>query len=261
MQIKEKYLELNGRKLWIRLVLMNPPDSDAAATLVFLHDALGSVAQWKDFPDRVAQATGFNVLTYDRFGHGLSDAEPRPPDQTFLDREALVVLPELLHLLKIYHPVLYGHSDGGTIALIYAAYIKTTALLLEAAHIMVEDITREGVLATSAQKEVLLPKLTKYHGDKAEDLFNYWSGIWSGDLMKDWNIQHILSRIDVPTLIFQGEQDNYGTSEQVNRIAQGISGPSKVFMLENCGHTPHKEYPDELVKQIVTFFNEKNLNI
>lgn len=258
MRIDEKFIEIKGRKLWTKQFIQDL--SDQVDTIVFLHDALGSVAQWKDFPERIAEITGLNVMLYDRFGHGLSDAEPKPPDQSFLDREALVILPEVLHQLKIFDPILYGHSDGGTIALIYAAHIRTKALILEAAHVLVEELTQQGVRETAKNKDYLVPKLEKYHGKKARDLFSYWSGIWSGDLMKDWNIEHILERIDVPTLIMQGEQDNYGSPEQVRKIADGITGSIEILMIEDCGHSPYKDKTEVIVPRIADFISGINLN-
>lgn len=258
MQIDEYFIEIEGRKIWTRQILRNKEES--SPTIVFLHDALGSVAQWKNFPDRLGEIVGCNVVLYDRFGHGLSAAEPVPPDEFFLDREALVILPEVLHLLNVKNPVLYGHSDGGTIALIYASCINSTALILEAAHVLVEDITREGVLKTSMQKDELIPKLEKYHGDKAQNLFKFWSDLWSGDLMQSWNIEHVLKRIDIPTAIIQGVEDNYGSLAQVDKIAKGVTGPVFTYLMESCGHFPHKENPEKVL-EYVNEFVERNVLI
>jgi pimeloyl-ACP methyl ester carboxylesterase len=236
MQIDEYFIQIEGREIYAKRFLRNRDKH--TPTIVFLHDALGSVAQWKDYPRRILNETKCNVLLYDRFGHGLSSAEPIAPDERFLDKEALVILPEVLHHFSISHPILYGHSDGGTIAMIYASRIHSSGLILEAAHVLVEKETREGVLQTSMQKDTLVAKLNKYHGEKALDLFNYWSNLWTSDLMLSWNIEHVLNRIDIPTLIIQGANDNYGTREQVNRISEGVSGNVEVLWLEHCSHFP-----------------------
>jgi len=257
MQIREEYIELEGKKIWTRMFIH--PDSTQIPTLVFLHDALGSVDQWKDFPEQVAEQSGLNVLVYDRLGHGLSDENGFEKGHSFFDKEALIYLPALLKKFDIYDPILYGHSDGGTIALIYASKVKTRALVLEAAHIMVEDLTRRGVLETVESREKIVAKLQKYHGRKSKDLFDNWATLWSGDLMKDWNIEHLLSRIDVPSLIIQGRDDNYGSLEQVEKIAEKITGLNYKLLLDNCGHNPHGEKPEEVIKEINTFF--KNISV
>lgn len=253
MQIDEYFIQIEGREIYAKRFLRSKDKH--RPTIVFLHDALGSVAQWKNYPELILEKTDCNVLLYDRFGHGLSSAEPIAPNELFLDKEALVILPEVLHYLSISDPILYGHSDGGTIALIYASHILSKGLILEAAHVLVEKETREGVLQTSMQKEELVEKLKKYHGKKAVDLFSYWSKLWTGDLMLSWNIEHILKRIDIPTLIIQGANDNYGTREQVDRISAGVVGEVEVLWLEQCSHFPHKEKTDEVLDKVGDFIS------
>ena len=253
MQIESKYIDIQAKKLWTKHITHNNgSDSD---TIVFLHDALGSIEQWKDFPERIAERTGYDILLYDRLGHGESDPNDQKLDNRFFDREALMVLPELLKKLEISHPVLYGHSDGGTIALIYSSVIQTKALILEAAHILVEEETKAGVIKTSKNRNDLVSKLEKYHGKKAVKLFDEWSSLWSGELMNDWNIEYLLNRIDVPVLIIQGEEDEYATLEQVRRIAHGISSESELYMPKGVGHTPHKEISEDLLNRIESYFN------
>jgi pimeloyl-ACP methyl ester carboxylesterase len=254
MQIDEHFIEIDGRQLFTKKFIAD--DDGIAPTIVLIHDALGSIAQWKDFPEKLCSLTGLNVFLYDRFGHGQSASEPLPPDENFLDREALVILPEVLYQVGIDRTILYGHSDGGTIAMIYASQVNTSALVLEAAHVLSEEITRKGVRETSKKREELVLKLQKYHGDKAADLFAYWSNLWSGEVMKDWNIEYVLKRIDTPTLIIQGELDNYGTLAQVEKIRSGITGQSTVLIIEQCGHAPHKDQPGLVLENIKTFLNQ-----
>jgi len=257
MQIDEHFIRIDGRKLWTRQIIRK--DVENSPTFVLLHDALGSVAQWKDFPEKISDNLAVNVLVYDRFGHGLSDPELSSPDESFLDREALVILPEVLHQMDIQSPILYGHSDGGTIALIYASRINTRSIILEAAHVMIEEITRKGVQEMMKQKEDIIPLLEKYHGDKTLNLFDYWSGLWSGERMEAWNIEHVLKRIDIPTMIIQGDKDNYGTEVQVEKIRTGISGESNVLMIADCGHAPHKEKTEQVLEGLASFISEYKL--
>ena len=251
MQSEHFHLDINREKIWVKRI--RSAAGEDIPTVVLLHDALGSVAQWKDFPERIAEQTGYPVLAYDRVGHGLSSPRRNGIDPGFLDREALVHLPEILHQLKIDKPVLYGHSDGGTIAIIYAARIRTRGLILEAAHILTEEKTREGVLQTTGERDHILPKLRKYHGEKALPLFSDWAGLWSGKLMVDWNIGYLLDRIDCPTLLLQGLDDNYATEEQVKQIEKGLKGPARVTLLESCGHSPHREKADLVLEEIRSF--------
>jgi len=253
MQIKEEYIKFQDTRLWTKRFVHEKNSEDS--WLVFLHDALGSVEQWKDFPEKLAGESGFNVLLYDRLNHGKSDEHETVNDHQFFDHESLIILPALLKKLAISDPILYGHSDGGTIALIYASKFRTKALLLEAAHIMVEDITRKGVINTAKSRGVLLSKLRKYHGDKSEMLFDTWMNLWSGDSMKDWNIEYLLSSIKAPVLIMQGRDDNYGTLEQVKKISSGIDHECQELVLEDCGHHPHKELPEEIVDKVNKFLN------
>ena len=255
MQCEHRHLSVNGDRIWVKLV--NPAQKEHLPTIVLLHDALGSVAQWKDFPEQIHERTGCPVMLYDRAGHGLSSPRKNGMTPAFLDREALIILPELLHQLNIETPILFGHSDGGTIALIYAAKIRTHALILEAAHIMTEELTRQGVLQLANEKEKIIDKLRKYHGDKAIALFDGWVDLWSGEWMMQWNIAYLLERIDCPTLIIQGEEDNYGTDRQVQKIERGIKGWTQVCLLESCGHTPHREYPEKVLQNVRLFLDRQ----
>ncbi len=222
-------------------------------TLVFLHDALGSVRQWKDFPKLLARKTQLNAVVYDRFGHGRSDVGPAERAFDYLHREAEEVLPAFLHKLDIKHPLLIGHSDGGSIALLYASAFKPVAIICEAAHAYVENRTMEGIREAVSREAHIIEKLEKYHGDKAAKLFQDWAQTWLDPEFLDWNIEAALDNVDCPALILQGDNDAYATNSHVARIVQRIGPNAQAAIIENCGHTPHMEAKEEVLDKMSVF--------
>ena len=219
-------------------------------TLLFLHDSLGCIKLWRDFPALLAQQTGCNYFIYDRLGYGQSSRDSKLPDRgnDYHTQEAEILL-QLIDEVGIQKPILFGHSDGGTIALIAGTRHPRTLLgiITEGAHIFVEDITLKGI--REAQKAYattnLREKLYKYHGERVDDIFNAWTGVWLAESFRDWNIEDILHRITCPTLIIQGEKDEYGTLEQVETIFDQVSGGGQSLIIPEVGHSPHKENPTE----------------
>jgi pimeloyl-ACP methyl ester carboxylesterase len=253
MHVIEKFISINEKNIWTKKVdletnLDNP-------TIVFLHDALGSIAQWKNFPLLLAQETNLNILMYDRVGHGLSDKREKMIDINFFEEEAFDYLPEVLKVFGIKNPILFGHSDGGTIALLYASKYPTRALILEAAHVFYENITRLGVVKTGEIAHDIIQGLQKYHGDKAEKLFNNWYNLWSGNKIKDWSIEHDLKNIKAPTMIIQGDNDNYGSKMQITKIVENINTITETFLLNDCGHIPHIRKGQEVLERICKFLH------
>ena len=217
-------------------------------TIVFLHDSLGCVQLWRDLPNKLADAAKCNVLVYDRLGYGKSEpmsTQERP--NNYLELEA-DILNELLNKLEIDNSILFGHSDGGSIALIAASKYpkKIKAVIAEAAHIFVEDITLKGIYdAIQAYETTNLPeRLAKYHGDKVDTIFKAWTKTWTRDDYKTWNIEFFLPNITCPLLFIQGEADEYGTLEQVEKTINQVSGKVEKYIIPNVGHTPHKEAPE-----------------
>ena len=225
-------------------------------TIVFLHDALGSIAKWRDFPELLAALCGLNCMAYDRRGYGLSnsdmmdDAESVFPatvrTNDYLHQEA-DILEALLLKLGIRQPIIFGHSDGATIALLYAAKYNPKALVSEAAHVFVEDITREGVRETLKNAIEIKQKLKKYHENQAETIFNAWHETWLSPTFQVWNIENEVTQITCPVCIIQGNNDEYGTMEQVNSIKNGVKGLCEINMIEDCGHFPHIEKRDAVL--------------
>lgn len=223
--------------------------------LVMLHEGLGSIALWKDFPQQIAERTGCAVLVYSRYGHGNSDQlmEKRPVN--FMHREGEVVLPELLDKLSIERPILLGHSDGGSISIIFAGKYpeRPCALILEAPHVFVEDLSVASITQAKVNYETteLRQKLSRYHAH-VDATFRGWNDIWLDPNFRDWNIEEYLAAIRCPVLCIQGEDDEYGTRAQVEAIA-AQAPQTEIMMLPDCQHSPHRNQPEKTLDRIVGF--------
>lgn len=220
-------------------------DADAASrpTLVFLHEGLGSVALWKQFPQQVAEAAGCPAIVYSRYGYGKSDRLLSPRTVDYMHREALDVLPEVLARLGIDTPVLIGHSDGASIALIHAGAggWPVRGLVAMAPHVFVEEITVKSIAEAKTTFETtdLPDRLGRYHDDVVST-FRGWNDIWLHPDFRRWNVEDYLPGVKCPVLIIQGEEDQYGTVAQVEAIARQVSGPVETVMLPDCAHSPHQ---------------------
>lgn len=247
-------IEAGGHRLEVERIVIN---ADHRPTLVLLHEGLGSVAMWRDFPGRLAHATNCNVLVYSRYGYGESDALEGPRPVQYMHHEALVVLPELLDRLEITNPVLIGHSDGGSIALIHAgaATRPVRAVAVMAPHVMVEEISIRSITAAKEAFETTgsPQRLGRYHRD-VESAFRGWNRIWLDPAFRDWNIESYLTGITCPVLAIQGEDDEYGTMEQVLRIARQVPD-AEVLALRDCRHSPHKDQPEAVIEAITRFMD------
>ncbi|MEM9051016.1 MAG: alpha/beta hydrolase [Bacteroidota bacterium] len=233
-------------------------------TIVFLHDSLGCIELWRDFPEKLGTLTNCNVIIYDRQGYGKSCAfsyQKRGNDYMELEADILI---ELLDKWNLEKATLFGHSDGGSIALIAAGKYpdRVSGVITEGAHIFVEDITINGIQeATDLYKTTnLKAKLEKYHGDKTEDMFWAWAATWNTEEFKSWNIEHFLPTINCPCLIIQGEDDEYGSLEQVERIISGSSDFGVKLILPGVKHTPHKEKPEEILNAAKRFIDNVTLD-
>ncbi len=218
---------------------------DNQPTIIFLHDALGCIEIWRDFPKSLADKANCSYLVYDRLGYGKSSEDPDilNRDKEYLEKEANILL-KIIDALKIKCPILFGHSDGGSIALIAAAKSKQIkGIIVEAAHIFVEDITLQGIRKVQKDYETtaLRTRLSKYHGLNVNSVFKAWADTWLSEDFRDWNIEAFLPKITCPCLILQGENDEFGTLNQVEGIQSGVSGKVEKVIVENVGHIPHKE--------------------
>jgi pimeloyl-ACP methyl ester carboxylesterase len=246
-----EFIAVDGK----RLETLRYPPSVNESTIVMLHEGLGSVSLWRDFPERIAKATSCGVLVYSRYGHGKSErlAEKRGVD--FMHHEAQVVLPELLDRYDIQTPILLGHSDGGSICIIHAATAarKPKALVLEAAHVFVEDLSVNSItkIRTVYQTTDLPKKLARYH-DYVDETFWGWNELWLNPHFRDWNIEECLKGITCPVLVIQGEGDEYGTLAQVEAIKSRVPG-TETLVLPECGHSPHRDQPERTLAAIKKF--------
>jgi pimeloyl-ACP methyl ester carboxylesterase len=224
--------------------------------VVLLHEGLGSVAGWREFPQQLSQATGRRVFAYSRAGHGRSDPLSARRTPRFMHEEAIDWLPEVLDRAGIARAAVLGHSDGASIALIFAAEFpsRVESLILEAPHVFVEDLSiasidraRERYL-TSEFRE----RLAQYH-DHVDDMFYAWNDVWLSPEFRTWNLEEYLPRITCPTLLIQGEQDEFGTARQVEAIAEAVRGKVEMVMLPDCGHSPHRHQNARTLAAITTF--------
>ena len=254
-KLPQNYREIvvDGKRL--ETLLLSPAAN--SSTIVMLHEGLGSIAMWKDFPEQLAQATGCRVLVYSRYGHGKSQRLTEQRTVDFMHHEAKVVLPELLRQFQIHQPILLGHSDGASIALIYAGAQpqQARALILEAPHVFVEDSGLRSIanIRTLFESTDLPKKLARYH-DHVEEVFRGWNDIWLDPKFRQWNIEKYLDAITCPVLIIQGESDEYGTQAQVQAIQRRIPA-TQTLILPDCGHSAHRDHPDLTVETIAKFIS------
>jgi pimeloyl-ACP methyl ester carboxylesterase len=294
------------------------PGPAEAPTLVFLHEGLGCVAMWREFPQRLAEQTGCGAFVYSRAGYGYSDPCELPRSVRFMHDEALVTLPKVLDAFQIRQAILVGHSDGGSIALIHGGGnvnhkdtkdTKTAdsdnskpsshspkalirGLILEAPHVFVEEVGLKSIgeiaeaycaaIVTVPSSEgpagrmpanrpqdagapsgtpesalsVLKQRLARYHRENVDETFWGWNDIWLNPEFRSWNIEEYLPRIRVPVLLIQGEDDRYGTLDQVKTIEAACQGPVRTVMLADCGHSPHVDQPSRTLEAMRAFVEE-----
>jgi pimeloyl-ACP methyl ester carboxylesterase len=252
LEAKLEAVVVDGRRL--ETLWLAPRDA-TAPTIVMLHEGLGSIALWRDFPHALATRNGCGVLAYSRHGHGESEKQAEKRPVTFMHHEGEVVLPELLDNFGLDHPILLGHSDGGSIALIFAGKYpeRVRALILEAPHIFVEDLSIKSIAATKVAYETtnLRARLGCYHAH-VDATFWAWNDIWLHPQFRDWNIESYLDSIRCPVLCIQGEEDEFGTRAQVDTIVAKVPG-AELLMLPDCGHSPHRDQREATLAKIVEF--------
>lgn len=249
-----RFLNVDGLQLEYRLL---PPQCMDAPTLVLLHEGLGCIDMWRWFPQQLADATGLGVFAWSRAGFGRSAPIQLPRPLNYLEQEASVAS-RVLAAAGLRRVILVGHSDGGTIALLYAAgphRDQVAGVVTMAAHVFVEDVTIEGIVATKHrfQTSDLPEKLRRWHADNLDGAFFGWCDTWLDPGFRAWSIEPALPSIAAPALIIQGLDDAYGTPAQVEAIVGGVSGPAEALLLPGIGHAPHAEDPDTLIAAIARF--------
>lgn len=249
-----KLLNVLGKEIEvIRLVSAHP--RPGAPAMVFLHEGLGSVSMWRDFPQRVADASGCEAIVFSRHGYGKSTPIAEPRGVRYMHDEALTALPALIDALGVEAPFLFGHSDGGSIALIHAggAHRPLAGIIVMAPHVLVEEVSVTSIeQAKVAYKTTdLKSRLGRYHAD-VDSAFWGWNDIWLNPEFRHWNIEEFLPTIACPVMAIQGEDDEYGTMDQIERIARGAQDVDLV-KLADCRHSPHKDQPEAVIEAVAGF--------
>jgi pimeloyl-ACP methyl ester carboxylesterase len=242
-----------GRRIALRRIPARRAD---APVLVFLHEGLGSVELWRDVPDVLAERTGCGAVVYSRYGNGFSEILHEPRTLRYMHDEALVSLPALLECCGIApeRAVLVGHSDGASIALIYAGsgMASPAGVVLEAPHLFVERRSLRGIAEAKRRflDGDLRARMMPYHAD-ADATFSGWNDIWLSPAFREWNIEEYVARVTCPVLAIQGADDAYGTLRQLQRLRRLARGSVDTLVLAACGHDPHRERR-ELVLAAIT---------
>lgn len=252
------FLEAGGHRLEYRWI---EPRAAGLPALVWLHQGLGSVEMWRDFPARVAARTGCGTLLYSRHGHGRSDRLQGPRPSDFMEVEGAVVLPEVLRARRLVDVILVGHSDGGTAALVYAAQaLPLRSLVVVAPHVRVEELTLGAIRGQleSWPGSVMRERLGRYHDD-ADGMFNGWAEVWLRLAQAGWSIEPLLPKITCQVLAIQGEDDTHGTMMQIDRIAALARGSVRLEKWPQCGHDPFREQPERMLDTLAAFVTESTL--
>jgi pimeloyl-ACP methyl ester carboxylesterase len=249
-------LDWRGRPLRLELAWVGAPASKHPV-VVFLHEGLGSVALWKDFPERLCRAHGLTGLVFSRYGYGRSS--PRPVDEPlspdFMEQQAWDVLPLLFSKLGLERPWLFGHSDGASIALLHAARFsgRISGAVVMAPHVMVEPVSVESIAAARAAylDGPLRERLARYHTD-VDSAFWGWNTVWLDPAFRTWDMRALLPQVTAPVLAIQGEGDEYGTLEQVHAIGR-LAARAEVLVLPDCGHSPYRDQPERVIEAAGAF--------
>ena len=233
------------------------PSPDQATTILLLHEGLGCVALWRDFPAKLAKASGFGVMAYSRAGYGQSDPADLPRPLDYMTREAVDSLPQLIAAAGLQQIILLGHSDGASIAAIYGGSVedhRVRGLILMAPHFFTEDMGLASIAEAKVAYENtdLSTRMSKYHNNP-DNAFYGWNDSWLHADFKNWNITDVIDYIRVPVLAIQGREDQYGTTAQIEALKAQLYAPLETVLLENCQHTPFLEQPDLTLRSITNF--------
>jgi pimeloyl-ACP methyl ester carboxylesterase len=257
------YLEVDGVRL--EYCRIGTGDTDLPV-IVLLHEGLGCVDMWRTFPQDLSDATGYPVFVYSRQGYGRSDPKPAPWSLRYMHDEGLVVLPKVLAAAGLDDVILVGHSDGASIALIYAGGVRghrARALILMAPHVFNEPVCVTGI---GQARELFIEKdlrarLQRHHGDNVDHAFWGWNVAWLDPGFRDWNIEQYLSAVTLPVLLIQGIQDQYGSVAQIEAIERQVSGFAERALIDDCTHSLHKDQPEAVLACIERFLDRQNIEI
>ena len=248
------FIEINGAHLEFATFGASPSE---APTIVMLHEGLGSVSHWKNIPERLSSETGFGVFVYSRAGYGQSSPIELPRPMDYMTREAIDVLPKVLNASGFQRGILLGHSDGATIAAIYAGTVKelrVSGLVLIAPHFFAEDMGLVSIAeANSAYRTGDLKERLQYYHKNVDNAFYGWNNAWLDPSFREWNVAEVIDRFRIPVLAIQGKDDRYGTLAQIEEIKNRACTQINVEILDNCGHAPYREQPENFLKVVAEF--------
>lgn len=253
LEINSPHGPLHAQR-WVPDDAATPP---ALAPWVLFHESLGCVALWRDFPQQLARATGRAVIAYDRLGFGRSASHPGQLPPNFIDDEPRTAFAALRAQLGLTRFLAFGHSVGGAMAAACAAAFPADceAVVFESAQAFVEDLTLEGIRAADRDfaRPGQLERLAKYHGDKARWVLRAWVDTWLSADFRDWNQDATLTALRCPVLSLHGDQDEYGSMRQAERLAAVPAGPARLHRLPGCGHVPHRQQPEAVLSAVRDF--------
>ncbi|MBE0650209.1 MAG: alpha/beta hydrolase [Bacteroidales bacterium] len=257
----DTWVTLSGIKLFVRKIHREKKINAGSPVIVFLHEGLGSVEQWKDFPEKLVSATGLDAVVYDRLGYGKSGplTEKRGIDYIHKEEKFLHNLIEALNLNSYF---VVGHSEGGSLGLIHASnhpkdLLKVVTLSANSFNEPKIAPSIEEVIKTyEAPQSKLKIALTKYHGEKTDDVFYAWSKTWTAPFFHSWNILDELTKIEVPVQSFHGKNDQYTSLQQIENIKRLVTAPKEIIILDDCSHHPHFDHQDVVVKNITDFLSQ-----
>ena len=234
----------------------------ASNVVVFLHEGLGSISMWRDFPRTFCERHGLAGFVFSRYGYGRSTPKPAGERWSvdFMAEQANDVLPKLFASVGIERPWLFGHSDGGSIALLYAAHHPTAGVVAVAPHLFVEDVSLASIAAARAAYEsgALRERLARHHAD-VDSAFYGWNDAWLAPEFRDWDIEREVAAVRCPVLAVQGEDDEYGTLAQVRKLALLLPHSTRLVEMADCGHSPHRDQPEALMLEAGRFIEENSL--
>ncbi|MFC3550851.1 alpha/beta fold hydrolase [Lysobacter cavernae] len=254
VRIEDVFVDVPGGSVFVRKWTADKSDN---SPVVLLHDSLGSVELWRDFPGTLAQRLSRPVIAYDRLGFGRSSARQGLPSTDFIAEEARIYFPAIISALGLAKFSLFGHSVGGAMALVIAATQVSGCqwVASESAQAFVEPRTLTGILAAKEQfgRPEQLNRLMKWHGDKAQWVLDAWTQTWLSPAFASWSLDPYLGHIRCPVLAIHGDLDEYGSVEFPNRIVSGVQGASQLAILRECGHVPHREQQDQVLELVSGF--------
>lgn len=253
---QESYVDLPGGQVYVKKWI--PDTNEDSLPLILLHNSLGSVGQWRDFPEHLCSALSRRIIAYDRLGFGKSDSRETLPTIAFIDEEATRFFPAIKEQLSIQNYLMLGHSVAGGMAITIAASDEDCkAVITVSSQAFVEDLTVKGIheamelFEQTGQKK----KLEKWHGDKTEWVLHAWADVWLSDEFKDWSLEPVIHEVTCPVLALHGDRDEYGSAAFPKFIAERSGGKGTMKIITDCGHMPHKEKPDVVIRTVSDFID------